>query len=342
MIAFYENHEAQYAAHYQCILLMELLNEQGIDSHRYLKGTGLFYEDVIHQHKLISAQQMIKLIENAQHLGDGSTAFRWGHMLWPGHYDVYSQLIHHCESMADFLNVLMDFSQSLCPLVKPVVIKGYSISLIYWQDEMGVHSISDFLMAAYSTALGALGYWMFGEKYHWQVCLASNPKHIEEYQVNLGHDIRCNSGINILAVSSDLLNMPWSSSAVKSVHTILLRQAKQQYGFKPFGLVGAMTEFLQQNIHSQIQLEQAACAFNMSSATLKRKLKQHGTSFQKLQDAARLNTCLYLQHEKQWTNQQIAEHLKFSDANNFRKAFKRWSGKTPSHMREMLVSMLQG
>jgi len=343
MQPFYENNEPQYYAHHQCILLMELLNDQGIDSHRYLKGTGLFYDEIVKTHKLMTAHQFIKFIENAQKLGDASTPFRWGHAMWPGHYDVFSQLVNNSHSLHQLLSVLQEFSQALCPLVKPILVEGKESSVIYWQDEIGVSSVSDFLMTAYSTALSAVCHWLMGSKLTWRVCLQGMPpKNIEEYQVNLGGAIQFGCGVNLLVVNNQELNKPWQKTIPDSVQAILLRQAHSQYKFHNHGLVGALLEYCQNNIHKHISLEDAAHAFAMSSATFKRKLKQHNTSFQKIQDRARLRTCLYLQHEKQWSNQQIAQFLKFSDSNNFRKAFKRWCGQTPSHMREILLEVMEG
>jgi AraC-like DNA-binding protein len=62
---------------------------------------------------------------------------------------------------------------------------------------------------------------------------------------------------------------------------------------------------------------------------MKRKLKKHHTTFQQQIDMARKNTAIYLFQVKHFNNQQIAEYLRFNDMNNYRRAFKRWTGLSP-------------
>lgn len=339
MLRFLENQHALYPAHYQLVLLMELLDEQGIHHHQYLKGTGLFYEDMVSGEKNLTASQYVRLLENAQKLGDKTLGFRWGHAMWPGHYDVFSQLLNSTQNLSDLLQVIQHYPQVFCPLLTLNVLAGKDDTFIYWQDEMGSATVLDFLVTSYTTALSSICHWYHGEKLPWRICFSyPQPKLIEEYQVNLGENVQFDLGVNVMAIQSILLNKQWHQlNNSEVVHSILERQANALYGFSPPGFIGAVSQWCQNNIDHHVSLDQAAVAFEMSTATFKRKLKQHFTSFQKIQDQARLHTCLYLQHEKQWSNQQIADYLKFSDANNFRKAFKRWCGNTPSVMKQKLM-----
>ena len=333
-----ENHQENYPAHYQLLLLMELLDGQGISHHQYLKGTGLFYEDILSGLKVVSATQFIRFIENAQRLGDHTLAFRWGHMMLPGHYDVFTQLLHSTNNLHELLNVMQRYSEILCPMMSPVVFDSDQYSIIYWRDEMGVSSIQSFLVEAYSTALLSVCHWFAKEKYPWRLGFSTaEPLHIEEYRVNFGEDIEFDLGVNILAIKQAYLMQTWSNKTVsETVNHMLERKASSLHVCSRQGFIGAITAWYQAHISENHNLEQTAEAFNMSASTLKRKLKRHRTSFQKIQDQARLSKCLYLLHHKQWSNQQVSDYLQFSDAHNFRKAFKRWCGNTPNDMREKL------
>ncbi|MFT5593412.1 MAG: AraC-like DNA-binding protein [Oceanicoccus sp.] len=333
-----ECHEPIYPAHYQLLRLMDLLDAQGLHHHQYLKGTGLFYDDIASGNKLISAVQFIQLIENAQKLGEPSLAFRWGHSMWPGHYDVYSQLLQSTQTLAELLQVISRYSEMLCPLLKPVVISVHEYTFVYWQDEMGVNRIQRFLVEAYTTAVMSLSHWFSQQKLPWKIGFSfSEPKYNEEYVVNLGEYIQFEMGIDVLVLNNDDLNQPWPNMNMShGVNDLLKRQADLKYDVVSCGLVGELTRWNQAHIQANPTLEHAAIALNISCATLKRKLKAHGTSFQKIQDQARLATCLYLLHHKKWSNQKVADYLQFSDAHNFRKAFKRWCGSTPNGMREKL------
>ena len=84
-------------------------------------------------------------------------------------------------------------------------------------------------------------------------------------------------------------------------------------------------------------LERAAAAFAMSPATFKRKLSKHATSYQQQHDQVRLQVALYLYQVKGYSNDQVASHLHFHDATNFRRSFKRWTGVPPSALRRWLT-----
>ena len=77
-----------------------------------------------------------------------------------------------------------------------------------------------------------------------------------------------------------------------------------------------------------------AQTLNMSSATLKRKLKAEHTSFREIRDEALYKRSKRILQESQLPIELIADSLGYSDGSNFSKAFKNWSGMTPSEYRQ--------
>ncbi|MOA47520.1 HTH-type transcriptional regulator GadX [compost metagenome] len=73
----------------------------------------------------------------------------------------------------------------------------------------------------------------------------------------------------------------------------------------------------------------------MSPATLKRKLHKHGTHYQEQRDLVRKHVALYLYRIKGYSNEEVAAYLHFHDATNFRRSFKRWTGLSPSALRQL-------
>ncbi|HEY1076473.1 MAG TPA: AraC family transcriptional regulator [Fontimonas sp.] len=76
----------------------------------------------------------------------------------------------------------------------------------------------------------------------------------------------------------------------------------------------------------------AACLF-MSGRTLKRKLEARGSNFQQLLDEVRHRDALRLLDDPDLDIQHIATALGYRDPPSFTRAFRRWSGKTPSQAR---------
>ena len=80
-------------------------------------------------------------------------------------------------------------------------------------------------------------------------------------------------------------------------------------------------------------LDQLADKLYMSTSTLKRRLKEHGTTYQALKSDERFQLAQELLRSN-LAVELISEELGFSDASNFTKAFKKWSGVTPRTFRQ--------
>jgi AraC-like DNA-binding protein len=71
----------------------------------------------------------------------------------------------------------------------------------------------------------------------------------------------------------------------------------------------------------------------MSDRTLRRQLREQGISFRGLLDELRMQIALKYLRTTRLANEDIALALGFSDAANFRRAFRRWTSKSPSEIR---------
>jgi AraC-like DNA-binding protein len=80
-------------------------------------------------------------------------------------------------------------------------------------------------------------------------------------------------------------------------------------------------------------LERVAGRLFMSGRTLKRKLQERGTTFRALLDDARFRQAQHLLENRDLDIQQVAAALGYRDPACFTRAFRRWSGRTPSQAR---------
>ena len=78
---------------------------------------------------------------------------------------------------------------------------------------------------------------------------------------------------------------------------------------------------------------------HMSESTLQRRLAKEGYKFQQLLDQVRNKLAHEYLTSTQLTINEIASLLGFSDAANFRRAFKRWSKQTPTAVRNQTLSI---
>jgi AraC-like DNA-binding protein len=81
------------------------------------------------------------------------------------------------------------------------------------------------------------------------------------------------------------------------------------------------------------EIETVAATLCMTSRTLRRKLDAEGTSYTDLLDNVRHALAMDFLNASVLSTDDIAEALGFSDSASFRRAFKRWAGKSPTAFR---------
>lgn len=80
-------------------------------------------------------------------------------------------------------------------------------------------------------------------------------------------------------------------------------------------------------------MEEVARELQTSTRALRRALQEMGTSFSALVDEERRERAEELVGESNLPFEQVAEQLGFTDVRSFRRAFKRWTGRTPHAFR---------
>lgn len=116
--------------------------------------------------------------------------------------------------------------------------------------------------------------------------------------------------------------------------------------FFPFDLAATDLQFqrLDEALHALVRnallrhqpaptIAQLASLFNVSQATFRRRLEEAQTSITAVKEKCRHELATELLQNDQFTLEEIADKLGFSDAGAFRRAFKSWTGETPSAYR---------
>lgn len=77
------------------------------------------------------------------------------------------------------------------------------------------------------------------------------------------------------------------------------------------------------------EFDTIAESLQLTSATLRRRLRTEGTSYQNIKDDIRRDTAIYLLSSGTKSIEQVAEDVGFTEPTSFYRAFKRWTGVTP-------------
>ena len=190
------------------------------------------------------------------------------------------------------------------------------------------------------TSLVAMSQWLSGERLPWAASFShAEPRYVEQYWVHLGEDTRFDRPLDMLCIPREYLTHSWPGASA-TAGQVARQQAREQIDQLGFAgsFLDCLYDYLRDLVRQPPSLEQAALAFAMSPATLKRKLHKHDTGFQQQVDRVRKQVALHLYQVKGYSNEEVAAYLNFNDAANFRRAFKRWTGSTPNLIRQLFNS----
>jgi AraC-like DNA-binding protein len=99
------------------------------------------------------------------------------------------------------------------------------------------------------------------------------------------------------------------------------------------GMAGEIRALLLRELSNPPSLATIAKRLDVSDRSLRRQLREQGISFRGLLDELRTQIALKYLRTTRLANEDIALALGFSDAANFRRAFRRWTNKSPSEIR---------
>jgi hypothetical protein len=212
---WYECDSRFIAAHYQPAALIDLAISRDIDTHRLLRGTGLFYDDILAGQVRISPQQFLVLIDNAQRLLDADdSSFLFGQRLLPGHYGAASQALQQAGNLQQALELLIEMRALFSPLLAPRLLLDEQHAYLYWVDGSGAGPHWRFLIESCMTAVVAMARWLSGQQLPWCFHFAHpQPRYVEQYWVHLGEDLHFDSQLDMLRLPREFMTAAWPNAA---------------------------------------------------------------------------------------------------------------------------------
>jgi AraC-like DNA-binding protein len=152
-------------------------------------------------------------------------------------------------------------------------------------------------------------------------------------------ELQYGSACNKIVASDALLNLPLpgANSTIAKVNDQLLQDYLQKLDDQSFSLA-VRKQIIAGLGKDQLTQEGIASALNMSGRTLQRKLVDEGTSFKELLDSIREELAIRYLSIGDMSISELTFMLGFVDQSSFSRAFKRWTGTTPSKYRKQHTS----
>lgn len=328
-----------YSPHSMAAIVAEL-GTQGIRPSVALAGTDLGESQLETHTTQISYRQLDAVIRNALRLsGDPAIALRAGQRMHVTAYGMYGYALLSSATHAEARAFAARYIRVVGPFCDFAVSREaakvkVTFDPLHWPNPMEcVHRFAvEFALSAHLTATRD----RVGEAFKFSsVSLDfAAPGHSGEYaslfecpvlykQAHCGYEHDFDDGPLTLADSR-------THSMAREMCEQLLSEVN-----RGSGLATDVRRLLIERPGQYPSLEIIAERLGMYTRALRRKLEAEGTSYRELLAEVRMRLAIEYLRKTSMTSEEIASRLGYSDAANFRHAFIRWTGKSPSDFREV-------
>lgn len=305
-----------------------------------LQFTQLSTEQILHDETLLTAQQLVQILQNSLTLSKyADFGLRLGKRLTPTTHGAMGFLVNSSPNLLIALKAFRDFI--------PTRISFARVNIEYTEYTVNVFLHFDVQLSAdIHRLLSETCIVIFFECAEFIV-----GRHIDEAQIHFAHKEphysqnymhylsgHCHFSAAELKVEFplDLCEIP-NASANHESYMLAMRQCEsmlQQIKPAQQGYIYHIQKIMLSSSLQEQSEEQIAAALFMSKRTLARKLALDGTSFREIRNSILSKQASDYLLESNICIDAISSLLNYHDSANFRRAFKRWFGMTPSEYRK--------
>lgn len=160
------------------------------------------------------------------------------------------------------------------------------------------------------------------------------PPHAADYARVLGCEAAFGMPANRVVIARRWLSTPMAAHNPVSARQVLeLCRAQMPVDPSDQTIVAAVGDLLRLQLAESPRLVDVAAELQLAERTLRRHLHGAGTSFQQLRDRVRRDVAEAMLRKPGSRVSAVGEAIGFQDVREFRRAFKRWTGKAPSEAR---------
>jgi AraC-like DNA-binding protein len=203
-------------------------------------------------------------------------------------------------------------------------------------DESSLRDPEHFLSESLLVTWHRLASWLIGQRIRLEQASFgySKPAHSAEYDLLFPCPMQFDAAETALTFHARYLDLPLLQDE-RTLKRFLERSPADLLSRPDDGdsLSSQLRRLLSRDCNRWPDLEAVAEHLHISPQTLRRHLRDEGTSFQGLKDELRRDMAIYHLGQADLSLQQIAEQLGFSEPSAFHRAFKKWTGLTPGAYR---------
>lgn len=318
-----------------CRAIVGGLQSKGVPPERLLAEVGLTSEELADPHFRVPHDRLLALWRGATRLsGDPSFGLSVGQQAPLGSFDVLDYVIRNCAVLGEAFEAIIRY-QRLIHTATGFHLERAEGTARFTQRLVGEFApmpreACEFVLAALVTR----GRRVTGRD--WSVRQVSfqhaAPDDTREYQRLFRGPVLFSQPVNELVLDEALLRLPTVGADPG------LKEVLERHGVDLLSRLPPAEDFISKVRYeisvgmrgSPPSVDTVARKLGLSRRSLQRRLGEEGTRFQQLVDATRRSIAERQIRERKLALSEIAFLLGFSEASAFHRAFRRWTGLTPS------------
>lgn len=318
------------------LILIDLVESAGHERREVLQNTSLLDINLDEMGARVSDHDFRQLVINALALtNDPTLGLKLGLRMHLSAHALLGQAFMTCADLAEAMNLLLKYhhllASSLDLSLEP---DGDMLALTVLSTPEEVSE-----QFGYELLYGAIINTLRGLLNQPDLCLRmefpySEPAQVDYYREVLGEDIHFDCVRGRILCNNDLLNQPLPSSNPALRRLYEAECARLLADLEGEESVAEQTLRLLRKLEGQYpQMPQVADMLNLSPRTYRRRLEEENRAFQQLLDQVRAEHATKHLQTTRLPLSTIAYMVGFSDASNFRRAYIKWTGRTPAEVR---------
>jgi AraC-like DNA-binding protein len=320
--------------------LLKVAVARGADPQALLASAGINPDELEDQDRRIPLARFRALIKAGQSLaGDPALALHYGETVDLSEVSVVGLIGHASETMLHAFEQLQRYARLMSDVDTggrerfEIVVRGVDAWLV--DNRINPNEFPEHTEIAFAQMV--TGCRMFGvDPFTRSVRFThADPGYRSEYERILGAPVSFGCDENAMLLEQRFMNHPIALQpryvfGILSDHALALLRSLEESD----SLRAQVESLLMPVLHTgQASMEAVAGRLGMSRQTLFRKLKAEGVTFEQLLDQLRHGLALHYLGGRKVSVNEAAYLVGFSDPASFSRAFKRWTGISPSEAR---------
>jgi len=326
-------------------LLFKLLREKDISESLLLKGTQLMAKNFDDENFRMSFEQHSRFIRQAIVLSDNPhLGIEFGQQINMTSLGILGYAAMSCPNVTSCLETIIRYFFIRAPLIQlsfveqqTAILKDSEVVALQIDEALHFNDLQYFMLTSTMCGTEHLLAFYTGQT---QVIVHADlacekPDNWEQVASQLNFTVAFSQPFTRLYFPQGLLStrLSMADAQTESSAKLVCEQLMERMGIED-GIVNKVRQYILAQQFSFPSLVEAADHFCVSERTLRRELRKAGTSYLKILNKVRENIAIEYLLSSQKSIYDIAL-LMDTDISNFGRAFKQWTGKSPSQYKHM-------